>query len=744
MGNSEEDRAKERGEILENIKNTVNSHQSECKTGEDLGKEIDKGLTNDIQNYINKYKSNQNYYNDAKDKFIKDFDNAKKIEELTARLRQSPSVEYVYRESEESRRIREQNELENRNRREASEKLIGCLNIVRNDFSTKLKDKILAVNDDIEKELSNFSSDNLKIFLLKLAENENLKGKIIENIKNESEILLEMSFKNSKHFNILLLGKTGVGKSTLINGTFDFNENEKAETGIGQPITQKFEEFTSEKRKGLRLIDSKGIEMGANNINFVFNESKNLIEHKARQGDPDKLIHCIWYCFQCGSLRFEPIEKETLILLMNQYYDNKLPIIIVITQSFDEGPTNEMAEFIKKEFQFLNREMIIMPVVAEKKTMVNKKNVMVIEKDGIEDLLKISFEKSQNAVLPALFKSIEEKIIQAFLKNLENRKIKLKNDLNQIYPKVLRRIKEEDNINNSISKLTPIIKKTLNIFIEIEKVNDNMEDIDNVENQEIKEPEEKKEEAKENVDNIENQNEEKKEQKDEDNNLKAENDENKENNEIQHPEEEENSEEINNEEQNQNPEENNQQNEVEEQEQIENHEQNQEEGQNENEIIEDDINNANIDEIEITEESKNEINLFLDDLCKWFIGRLTSIISDLVKVNSNELGLLLFNEQEKVKNDHNVKTSLSNEKPINSYFIESEQELKTSITKKVYFLALKKIFKIISENLVDVSGKIIKEQFDSILPGLKNYISEDKLKKRSDEVLEEILKNKEI
>jgi hypothetical protein len=26
MGNSEEDRAKERGEILENIKNTVNSH----------------------------------------------------------------------------------------------------------------------------------------------------------------------------------------------------------------------------------------------------------------------------------------------------------------------------------------------------------------------------------------------------------------------------------------------------------------------------------------------------------------------------------------------------------------------------------------------------------------------------------------------------------------------------------------------------------------------------------------------
>lgn len=255
--------------------------------------------------------------------------------------------------------------------------------------------------------------------------------------------------------------------------------------------------------------------MGDHNINSVFNSAKELIEKKAREGDPDKLIHCIWYCFKSSNLRFEDIEKETVSLLMNQYDDNSLPIIIVITQNYDDESTETMIKFIKDEFRFLNREIIISPVIAKEKILVKKNKNFTMEKEGINELIKISFEKSQKAIYPAFVKSIKEKIIQTFAVNTENKKNQLKNELKEIVQKILNEITENEKIENSISKLSTIIEKALNIFFEIPM---------------------------------------------------------------------------------------------------------------------------------ITEKSKNDITSFLDNLCKWCIGSLSDIISDLLRENSNELSLLLLGE----------------------------------------------------------------------------------------------------
>ena len=299
---------------------------------------------------------------------------------------------------------------------------------------------------------------------------------------------------------------------------------------------------------------------------------------------------------------------------MNQYDDNNLPIIIVITQNYDDEATETMTKFIKDEFNFMNRDITVMPVIAKNKVIVKKKNKFVIEKDGIEELIKLSFEKSQKAIYPAFMKSIKEKIIQIFTENTATKKNKLKKDLKEISQKILNEIKEDEKIENSISKLSTIIEKTLNIFFEITTV---------------------------------------------------------------------------------------------------------------------------------TENSKNDIKTFLDDLCKWSIGRLNEIIDELVKDNAKELSILLLNEQTKVKKKHNVDGTLSNEKTYEEFIAQSEHDLKPDIINKVYFLAIKDIYKIISDNIVEMSEEIMKEEFNQIVPKLRNYISDEKLKQLSNQILEEIIKNKQ-
>ena len=67
---------------------------------------------------------------------------------------------------------------------------------------------------------------------------------------NEGEKLLG-------HVNIIIAGKTGVGKSTLINAAFRDN---LAETGMGMPVTQSSKIIESEGMP-LRIYDTVGLEL---------------------------------------------------------------------------------------------------------------------------------------------------------------------------------------------------------------------------------------------------------------------------------------------------------------------------------------------------------------------------------------------------------------------------------------------------------------------------------------------------
>ena len=67
----------------------------------------------------------------------------------------------------------------------------------------------------------------------------------IEQVTRQCMDSINSKIKNLKKLNIIIIGKSGVGKSTLINSLFRGNF---AETGLGKPVTQE-----------IRKIDRKSV-----------------------------------------------------------------------------------------------------------------------------------------------------------------------------------------------------------------------------------------------------------------------------------------------------------------------------------------------------------------------------------------------------------------------------------------------------------------------------------------------------
>lgn len=182
--------------------------------------------------------------------------------------------------------------------------------------------------------------------------------------------------KRMGHVNIIIAGKTGVGKSTLINAAFRDN---LAETGMGMPVTQETQLIEKEGLP-LRIYDSVGLELTEKTKQATIDNIHELIQEKFYTNNPDEYIHCMWYCVQANSDRLEKPEQEFIADIAK-----KIPVVLVITKSFLKNQAKKFATVLNKYRLEVKNICIVLAQSCDDEDIK-------VEAYGVENLLKVTLD----------------------------------------------------------------------------------------------------------------------------------------------------------------------------------------------------------------------------------------------------------------------------------------------------------------------------------------------------------------
>lgn len=142
-----------------------------------------------------------------------------------------------------------------------------------------------------------------------------------DEIKDQIDREYQQYANSIKNANILVLGQTGVGKSSLLNLIFG---EDIAKVSNVKPETRGFHTFSSEKYP-INIIDSEGYEL-ENSAEFK-TKLKEYVD--SRFTEVSEQVHLAWYCINVSSARVLPFDLENLKFLIEVL---RIPTAVVFTQ----------------------------------------------------------------------------------------------------------------------------------------------------------------------------------------------------------------------------------------------------------------------------------------------------------------------------------------------------------------------------------------------------------------------------